>query len=776
MNNNMICSRCKKNPAVFFISKVEGDKTTNEGLCIKCAMELNIGPVKQIMEQMGISEDEMKDVAAQMEQMMDGMEGDENFQPGGALPLSFLQGMFPNGKSESDEIDDDEQDDDDRQLIATVQTDSKEEKKSKKKQGTKNKKRKYLNLYCTDLTERARDNKLDKIIGRDEEIYRTIQILCRRTKNNPCLIGEPGVGKTAIAEGLALRIGEGSVPAKIADKEIHLLDLTALVAGTQFRGQFESRIKGLIDEVKNEGNIILFIDEVHNLVGTGDSEGTMNAANILKPALSRGEIQVIGATTFNEYRKHIEKDAALERRFQPVKIEEPSINDTYDMLLGIKKYYEEFHKVEISDALVYKAVTLSERYITDRFLPDKAIDLLDEACTCANLRNKSISDYEKFLKKLSSLKKDEEDLMVETQTPDYEELARVRAEILSEQGLEDGLALKAKDNAVTADDLAKVINLWTGIPSSKVMEGDLKRLSGLENRLKEHLIGQDNAVMLVAAAIKRSRVQLSLQKRPASFIFVGPTGVGKTELVKLLSAELFDTPETLIRFDMSEFMEKHSISRLIGSPPGYVGYDEAGQLTEKVRRKPYSIILFDEIEKAHPDVMNILLQILDEGKTNDAHGRAVNFANTVIIMTSNAGSERKESALGFGKNTSDVKKEMAVKALNEFLRPEFIGRIDEVVVFNELSKEDYEKIAVLMLQDLVTALFDKAITFKYSDEVPSLLVTKMDGNIRGARDLRNVIRRNVEDKISSYLVEHFETPTKSITLSVKNGEIELKVK
>lgn len=780
MNKNMLCSRCHKNPAVFFISKVEGEKTTSEGLCIKCAMELNIGPVKQIMQQMGITEDEMEEVSEQMEQMMEGMDGEDGFQPGGALPLSFMQGLFPGMQNPKQEEDGDLIDPSE---VSVVEEPKKGQGKQSKKQGSKNKKRKYLSLYCTDLTERARDGKLDRIIGRDREIYRTVQILCRRTKNNPCFIGEPGVGKTAIAEGLAQKIAAGEVPAKLADKEIHLLDLTALVAGTQFRGQFESRIKGLIDEVKSEGNIILFIDEVHNLVGTGDAEGTMNAANIMKPALSRGEIQVIGATTFNEYRKNIEKDAALERRFQPVKVEEPSIDDAYEMLLGIKKYYEDYHKVQISDTLVYKAVTLSERYITDRFLPDKAIDLLDEACTCANLRNKAISDYELFLKHIDDLKSQEEALVSATETENdeqkknekYAALASIRTELLACDGKEADLKAKASDNFVNEEDLAKVINLWTGIPTTKIVDGDVKRLVGMEERLKSHLIGQDAAVDLVAAAIKRSRVQLSVQKRPASFIFVGPTGVGKTELVKQLSYELFDTPETLIRLDMSEFMEKHSVSRLIGSPPGYVGYDEAGQLTEKVRRKPYSIILFDEIEKAHPDVMNILLQILDEGKTNDAHGRTVSFANTVIIMTSNAGSERKTAAMGFGKASSDVKREMAIQALREFLRPEFIGRVDEIVVFNELSADDYARIAVLMLDELKTALRDKSIMLEYTEDVPKTLVEKMDGNVRGARDLRNVIRRNAEDKISSYLVEHYGEPIKVIRLTAQNGEIALSV-
>lgn len=766
MNKGMLCSRCKKNPAVFFISKVDGDKTSNEGLCIKCAMELNIGPVKQIMENMGITEDDIDDVSAQMEQMMESM-GDDGFEFGGAGTFPFMQGFMGSQPGAEN-------------LTDGTKNDKKEDKKSKKKkQGTKNDKRKFLGLYCTDLTERARENKLDRIIGREQEIARTVQILCRRTKNNPCLIGEPGVGKTAIAEGLAQRIAEGTVPAKLADKEIHLLDLTALVAGTQFRGQFESRIKGLVEEVKNEGNIILFIDEVHNLIGTGDAEGSMNAANILKPALSRGEIQVIGATTFNEYRKHIEKDAALERRFQTVKVEEPSIEDSYKMLLGIKNYYEDFHRVRISDNLVYKAVTLSERYITDRFLPDKAIDLLDEACTCANLRNKSISELEIAEKKSADLQKKMTDLEDELANapegsdldPIYAQMSVTKGEIEAVEKSIPDLTEKAKDNAVLEEDLAKVINLWTGIPVSKVVEGDINRLKDLETRLLEKIIGQDEAVRLVANAIKRSRIQLTLQKRPASFIFVGPTGVGKTELVKKLSEELFDTPETLIRLDMSEFMEKHSVSRLIGSPPGYVGYDEAGQLTEKVRRKPYSIILFDEIEKAHPDVMNILLQILDEGKTNDAHGRTVSFANTVIIMTSNAGSHLSETSLGFGKTEGDISREKVMKALKEFLRPEFIGRVDEIVVFNPLSHENYKDIAKLMLSEITTVLEDKGIKFVYGEEIPEALVNKMDGNSRGARDLRNVIRRNIEDKVSTLMIDNAGAPINQITVSVTNGEI-----
>ena len=766
MNKNMICSRCKKNPAVIFVSRMEGDKTTNEGYCIKCAMELNIGPIKQMMENMGITEDQLDDITEQMDSMMESM-GDD-FQLGGASTFPFMQnmGMMPMDVPEEN--------------IKDLNGDGKKtNSKSKKKQGTKNDKRKMLSLYCTDLTGRARDGKLDRIIGRDTEIARAVQILCRRTKNNPCLIGEPGVGKTAIAEGLAQRIAEGNVPAKLADKEIHLLDLTALVAGTQFRGQFESRIKGLVEEVKNEGNIILFIDEVHNLVGTGDAEGSMNAANILKPALSRGEIQVIGATTFNEYRKHIEKDAALERRFQPVKVEEPSIEDTYKMLIGIKGYYETFHRVQISDNLVYKAVTLSERYITDRFLPDKAIDLLDEACTCANLRNKAISENELNEKKIFELKKELEALEEKIANPEkdedlnpvYEDLYKTKGELAVCEGKAPELQEKAKDNQVIEDDLAKVINLWTGIPATKVVEGDVNRLRGLEDRLMEKVIGQDEAVTLVANAIKRSRIQLTLQKRPASFIFVGPTGVGKTELVKQLSMELFDAPETLIRLDMSEFMEKHSVSRLIGSPPGYVGYDEAGQLTEKVRRKPYSIILFDEIEKAHPDVMNILLQILDEGKTNDAHGRTVSFANTVIIMTSNAGSQKAETSLGFGKSAKDISKEKVLKALNEFLRPEFIGRVDEIVVFNPLSEDDYKNIAVLMMNEMKTVLKDKGIELVYDDNTPSAIVSKMDGNVRGARDLRNVIRRNIEDKISTLMIDNLGTTMSKILITSTDNNI-----
>ncbi len=772
----MICSKCGKRPAMFFITKLDGDKTVNEGLCMKCALDMNIGPIKQIMQSMGISEDEVDSVSEQFDDLF-GEDG-TGFMPGGAGTLPFMNQMGEEN-GELDEYDEDDDSDGARNVGTSGQIPIIEGSDSvdKKKKDKKNKKRgrKFLSLYCTDLTAKARDGGIDRIIGRDNEIYRTVQILCRRSKNNPCLIGEPGVGKTAIAEGLALRIANGDVPAKLANKEIHLLDLTALVAGTQFRGQFESRIKGLVDEVKHEGNIILFIDEVHNLVGTGDAEGSMNAANILKPALSRGEIQIIGATTFTEYRKYIEKDAALERRLQPIKVEEPSIEETYQMLVGIKDYYENFHKVSISDSLVNRAVLLSERYINDRFLPDKAIDLLDEACTCANLRNKSISDLELAEDKLNELNLRQQEMMDDTEKTDYEGLFKVKSEIAAKEKDIEGLRVLAADNAVTEEDLARVIQLWTGIPSQKIMESDLTRLADMEEHLKAKLIGQDEAVELVCAAIKRSRVQINPRRRPSSCIFVGPTGVGKTELVKLLSQELFNTPETLIRLDMSEFMEKHSVSRIIGSPPGYVGYDEAGQLTEKVRRKPYSVILFDEIEKAHPDVMNILLQILDEGKITDAHGRTASFENTIIIMTSNAGSERKEGVLGFAKNQSDANKERAMKALREFLRPEFIGRVDEIVVFNDLSLDNLEDISTLMLNELVEPLRDKGIAFTFEESVPKLIAKMSQNGLRGARDLRNNIRRNVEDKIASAIVEHATNPLNSVYAYTENEAVVLSV-
>ena len=762
MDNRLICSRCKKRPAVIFVSRIDGDKTTQEGFCLKCAMELNIGPVKQMMQNMGITEEDLDSVSEQFDEMLGGLEG---FQPGGAGTLPFMQN-FMNGSAQNGKNDAEDEE--------SAQEDDAEEENGEQGKKKKRTKRKFLNLYCTDLTEKARDGKIDRIIGRETEIYRVMQILCRRTKNNPCLIGEPGVGKTAIAEGLALKIASGEVPAKIADKEIHLLDLTALVAGTQFRGQFESRIKGLIDEVKAEGNIILFIDEVHNLVGTGDAEGSMNAANILKPALSRGEIQVVGATTFNEYRKHIEKDAALERRFQPVKVEEPSVSDCYNMLIGIKGYYEDYHKVSISDSLVYKTVVLSERYINDRFLPDKAIDLLDEACTCANLRNVAISDYEKLQKRLSELDAEEDETVNITEGEiDYEKLANIKQERMKLKASEEELKEKAADNAVTEGDIAKVINLWTGIPTSKIIENDMKKLSDLESKLKARIIGQDEAIEALCAAVRRSRVQISPVRRPASFIFVGPTGVGKTELVKQLANELFETPETLIRLDMSEFMEKHSVSRIIGAPPGYVGYDEAGQLTEKVRRKPYSVILFDEIEKAHPDVLNILLQILDEGKTSDAQGRTVSFENTVIVMTSNAGSELKETALGFNRDVATASKEKAMKALKEFLRPEFIGRVDEVILFNSLTKEDIVKISDILINELRGPLQDKGIGLEVGNGVSEIIAEASNGGGRGARDIRRTIRKQIEDKITDILIDRAEEPVSIIEVTAVDSEIKV---
>ena len=752
----MMCSRCGKRPAVIFISRP--DKPNNdkpEGLCLTCAKELNIGPVQQLMNQMGISDEDLEAAQDQLTQLMD--ENDGDFELGGAQPLPFMNFMQGDLSGEK------------------TQENKTEEKNNEKSSHKNNKsKRKYLSSYCTDVTKKARDNELDNIIGRDKEIARVVQILCRRTKNNPCLVGEPGVGKTAIAEGIAIKIANHDVPAKLQDKEVFLLDLTALVAGTQFRGQFESRIKGLIDEVKKEGNIILFIDEVHNLVGSGgDSEGTMNAANILKPALSRGLIQVIGATTFDEYRKYIEKDSALERRFQPVSVEEPSLDDTTDILLGIRNYYEDFHKVKISDELVRKTVELSDRYINDRFLPDKAIDLLDEACTCANLRNKAISQLQIAEQKLKDLQKEKEDIenIEEGKEIDYEALLEVKSKIDELEKNLPEIQQLAADNQVLDDDLAKVIYLWTGVPVQKIQMGDLKNLKNMESEIKSKIIGQDEAVDALCKAIRRNRVQISARRRPASFIFVGPTGVGKTELVKQLSYQLFSTPETLIRLDMSEFMEKHSVSRIIGSPPGYVGYDEAGQLTEKVRRKPYSVILFDEIEKAHPDVMNILLQILDEGHITDAHGRNVSFENTVIVMTSNAGSSHKDTTLGFAKNKADVSKERALKALEQFLKPEFIGRVDEIIVFNSLSEENFVTIASLMLEELVEPIKDKGIVLTWNDDVLNFLAKKAFGGPRGARDLTNAVRKYVEDPIASVLVEKCDEKLSSISLTVSDDSI-----
>ncbi len=764
----MMCTRCKKRPAVVFVSG-STDAQQSQGYCLVCAKELGIKPVNDLMEKMGITEEMMESMESELSGLMsmdgammptdddDDENGDENgFTQGGAATFPFLKNIFqgPNGEETTKEQE---------------ETDA----SSRKTDDKKKKKRKYLNMYCTNLTGKAKNGELDAIIGRDNEIARVIQILSRRTKNNPCLIGEPGVGKTAIAEGLSIRIAQGNVPARLKKKEIHLLDLTALVAGTQFRGQFESRIKGLVDEVKADGNIILFIDEVHNLVGTGDAEGSMNAANILKPALSRGEIQVIGATTFTEYRKYIEKDTALERRFQPVTVVEPSVDDTIHVLLGIKSYYENYHRVQLSDYIIKRAVVLSERYITDRFLPDKAIDLMDESCACAALRNASMAEYDTANFELEKLKEQEEQMTADGAEPDYEKLAETRCEIARLEEKTKSLEQDALHSSVTEEDLAHVIELWTGIPASRIQESELKKLADLENKLNSKVIGQKEAVEAVAAAIRRSKVQISPRRRPASFIFVGPTGVGKTELVKVLSHELFDTPDALIRLDMSEFMEKHSVSRIIGSPPGYVGYDEAGQMTEKVRRKPYSVILFDEIEKAHPDVMNILLQILDEGKITDAHGRVVNFENTIIVMTSNAGSERKESALGFAKNAADVTRDKTMKALSEFLRPEFLSRVDEIIIFHELTGTDFQAIARLMIDEYVDSLKERNITLKYDDTVLSWLADHSIGGKSGARDLRNLIRKKIEDQIAALLVTHYDQQVTGIAITVENDEIKL---
>lgn len=766
-----MCSRCGERPAVVFIQKMEGDKVTPEGLCIKCARELNIGSINQMIDKMGISDEELEMASEQMASFMENM-GDFNFDSlgemfnpdnmDGAQTMPFTELFGGTSEDDGDSADPD-----------TKKGSKRRQKRAKK--NSQDETRKFLNTYCNNLTKRAKEGKIDNIIGRESEIQRAIQILCRRTKNNPCLIGEPGVGKTAIAEGLAIRIAKGQVPARLADKEIYLLDLTALVAGTQFRGQFEGRIKGLVDEVKHEGNIILFIDEVHNLVGTGDSEGTMNAANILKPALSRGEIQVIGATTFNEYRKYIEKDAALERRFQPIKIEEPSIDDAYKMLLGIKGYYEDYHKVQISDSLVYRAVTMSERFVTDRYLPDKAIDLLDESCTSANLRNPAISQYQMAKDRKQLLESNIEKLSspAENEVIDYELITKLKSEIFQLDGTLPELAEKAKDNQVLEADLAKVISLWTGIPASKIEQNDIKKLASLENELKAHIIGQDEAIEKVSNAVRRGRVQISPKKRPQSFVFVGPTGVGKTELVKRLADALFDSPDNLIRLDMSEFMEKFSVSRIIGSPPGYVGYDDAGQLTEKVRRKPYSVILFDEIEKAHKDVLNILLQILDEGRITDAQGRTVNFENTVIIMTSNAGSTDSAS-LGFNKSAGDINKEVTMKALERFLRPEFLGRVDEIVIFNQLTHDNFEKIARLMLDELVESLKDKGIKFVYDDSVPVFLAKQAFGSKKNARGLRDAVRREIEEKLANAIVFNADTDIESFSMCADN-EIKLSI-
>lgn len=770
----MLCSKCNKRPAVVFVSSsTDGNP---KGYCLTCAKELGIKPVEDLINKMGITDDDLEAVQDQMTSIMDNIgEGgdiqsmveslgidpdtmngelvesddeDKGFTPGGAPTFpAFFNNIF-NGNSAS--------------KGNTEQSGSEKVKNNRKDKP--NKKKKFLGLYCEDLTRKAQEGRVDRVIGRDKEIERVIQILSRRSKNNPCLIGEPGVGKTAIAEGLASRIVEGNVPLRLRNKEIHLLDLTALVAGTQFRGQFESRIKGLIKEVKDLGNIILFIDEVHSLVGTGDSEGTMNAANILKPALSRGEIQVIGATTYAEYRKYIEKDSALERRFQPVKVNEPSISETIDVLMGVKSYYEVHHRVAVSDDIVRKAVIFSERYITDRFLPDKAIDLLDESCACCALKSKAMEDYDKLTVEKKELTQKQDSLSTE-ENVDFEKIAEIKTQLINIDEKMKELEPQAVNVQVEEEDLAKVIELWTGIPASRIRENELSKLADLEDKLSEKIIGQTEAVSALASAIKRNRVQISPRRRPASFIFVGPTGVGKTELVKVLSKELFDTPETLIRLDMSEFMEKHSVSKIIGSPPGYVGYDEAGQVTEKVRRRPYSVLLFDEIEKAHPDVLNILLQILDEGKLTDAHGREVNFENTVIVMTSNAGSDKRENALGFGKTQADANKEKALKALSEFLRPEFLARVDEILIFRDLDNNDFQKISALLLEEYVPALKEKGITFKYDEKACKSLADKASGGKSGARDLRNLIRKEVEDKIAQEMIDSHNTSISGIAVT-----------
>lgn len=737
----MLCSRCKKRQAVVFISTIQGNDKRDEGLCLICAKELGVPQVNDYLEKMGISDEDLEEsykmIFGDVDEETDADSGaDDDFTPGGAgTMMPFFKRFAANKDSQTE----------------SEKQDVKDDKKHNKKK--EEKKRKFLDTYCTNLTAKAKKGEIDRIIGREKEIYRVMQILSRRTKNNPCIIGEPGVGKTAIAEGIAQKLADGDVPFRLQGKELYMLDLTSLVAGTQFRGQFEGRVKALIEEIKTAGNIILFIDEVHNLVGTGDSEGTMNAANILKPALSRGEVQVIGATTFNEYRKYIEKDSALERRFQPVTANEPSIEDTIELLKGIKEYYEEYHKLYVSDDILKSCAVLSERYITDRYLPDKAIDLLDEAAACASINSKELTEYEQLKKKNKALETEENNLSAETENKDYQRIAEIKTELAKNTARIDELEPMIKEVHVTENDVCKVIELWTGIPASKLLETEFKRIANLESVLKSKVVGQDEACELVAAAIKRTRVQLSARRRPASFIFVGPTGVGKTELVKVLANELFNTVDPLIRLDMSEFMEKHSVSRIIGSPPGYVGYDEAGQLTEKVRRKPYSVILFDEIEKAHPDVMNILLQILDEGKVTDAHGRTVSFENTVIAMTSNAGSSFNTSGLGFAKSEADISKDKAMKALGEFLRPEFLSRVDEVVVFKPLTLDAYKGIAGLMIGEMKEPLLEKNITLNVSDEAYELVAKKASGGKFGGRDVRKVVRKDIEDKVANIIVE-----------------------
>ena len=764
-----LCARCHKNMAVVFINRIENGQSHQEGLCLKCARELHIKPIDDIISKMGINDEELDGLSSEMMEAMQNLSGngddlmnienddDSSDDDGKTATFPFLNRLFGAQNAANAENNRD-----------SAET---ERPRGGKDGGERKSKRKFLDNYCISLTDRARAGKLDRMIGRGEELERVIQILNRRQKNNPCLIGEPGVGKTAIAEGLAQRIASGDVPAKLRDKQVFLLDLTSLVAGTQFRGQFESRMKGLIEEIRREGNIILVIDEVHNLVGAGDAEGSMNAANILKPALSRGEIQVIGATTFTECRKHIEKDAALERRFQPVTVAEPSLDDSVEILKGIRKYYEDFHGVKITDEMCRMAVTLSERYITDRFLPDKAIDLIDEACSDVNLHNKDIERIAEIKKECADLDKERELLLSGTAGDgDFEKLAELRSRDLQ---LKDELSrIEAKGMPeLTADNLAHIIELWTKIPASNIRADEFERLSGLAGRLKAHIVGQDEAVNAVCAAIKRSRAGLQSKRKPVSFIFVGSTGVGKTELVKRLAADLFNSPESLIRLDMSEFMEKFSVSRIIGSPPGYVGYDEAGQLTEKIRRKPYSVVLFDEIEKAHPDVMNILLQILDDGRITDAQGRTVNFENTVIVMTTNAGSDKRTGSVGFNMSADEQGKEKAVKALNDFLRPEFINRVDEIIYFHRLTEENIRAIASLMLEDLRTAMAERGTALTWDESVIAYLAEKGYSAVYGARNLQRLIQKDIEDAIATEIIDHRKGAASSVALTVKDEKI-----
>ena len=769
----MVCVRCKKRPAIIFIQRMENGQMKQEGYCLHCAREMHIKPVEDLMKQFGMSEQDMDNMEDRMDSMMEEM-GD------GANPLAMMMGMQQDGGDDGGE----DTDGFTPGGNATFPLSINSQEGSQGGQGPKNGKggkkpprRKYLDTYCENLVAKARAGKLDNIVGRDREIYRTIQILSRRQKNNPCLIGEPGVGKTAIAEGIAERIAAGQVPAQLKDKEIYLLDLTALVAGTQFRGQFEQRVKGLLNEVRQAGNVILFIDEIHTITAAGESEGAMNAGNILKPALSRGEIQVIGATTFAEYRKYIEKDQALERRFQPVRVEEPSISDTIAVMNGIKRYYEAYHHVQVPPAVVSAAVTLSERYITDRYLPDKAIDLLDEACASCNLAHPEISAYLEAQKELDALRQEEAEMETDSadQPIDYEAVAERKTRIAQLEAEVPAKQAAASEIQVSMDDLARVIELWTGIPAVKIRETEYVRLAGLEGELKKKIIGQDEAVHLVAQAVKRSRADLAGRRRPASFIFVGPTGVGKTELVKQLASQLFSGPDPLIRLDMSEYMEKYAVSRMIGSPPGYVGYEEAGQLTEKVRRRPYSVVLFDEIEKAHPDVMNILLQILDEGKINDAQGRTVDFSNTVICMTSNAGSsEHGTGSLGFNKSAEQMNEDKTMKALSSFLRPEFLGRVDEIVVFKPLGGEVLEKIAALMLEEYRAGMEAKGIAYSYTPEALKALVAQCQGGKFGARDLRRIIRKQVEDPAASRIIDGELAMGGSLTVDAEAGSVVLR--